>query len=111
VKKTNCGIIVIVIYVDDLIITRDNDVDISDLKKFLNKKFEMKDLGKFYYFFSAEIMKLHGKSMNAETMKLHRKNMSAKTMKLHRKSRSAESMKLHEKNMSAKSIRLHGKSM
>jgi hypothetical protein len=56
VKKTNYGIIVIVIYVDDLIITRDNDVNISDLKKFLNKKFEMKDLGKFCYFFSIEVI-------------------------------------------------------
>jgi hypothetical protein len=45
VKKTNRGIIVIVIYVDDLIITRDSDADIFDLKKFLKEKFEMKDLG------------------------------------------------------------------
>ncbi len=35
VKKTDYGIIVIVIYVDDLIITRDSDEDIFDLKKLL----------------------------------------------------------------------------
>ncbi len=34
-KKTNHGIVVIVIYVDDLIIIGDNNADISDLKKFL----------------------------------------------------------------------------
>jgi len=45
VKKTNRGIIVIVIYVDDLIITGDNDVDIFYFKK----KFEMKDLGELCY--------------------------------------------------------------
>jgi hypothetical protein len=45
VKKTNHGIVVIDIYVDDLIITRDSDEHISDLKKLLKQKFEMKDLG------------------------------------------------------------------
>jgi hypothetical protein len=35
VKKTDYGIVVIVIYVDDLIITRDSDEDIFDLKKLL----------------------------------------------------------------------------
>jgi hypothetical protein len=52
VKKTNHGIVVIGIYVDDLIITRDSDEDISDLKKLLKQKFEMKNLGKLRYFFS-----------------------------------------------------------
>jgi hypothetical protein len=33
VKKIDCGIIVIVIYVDDLIIIGDSDANISDLKK------------------------------------------------------------------------------
>jgi hypothetical protein len=35
VKNTNCGIVVIVIYVDDLIITGDNDANIFDFKKLL----------------------------------------------------------------------------
>jgi hypothetical protein len=50
VKKTDHGIVVIVIYVDDLIIIRDSDADISDLKKLLKQKFEMKDLGELRYF-------------------------------------------------------------
>ncbi len=35
VKKLDHGIVVIVIYVDDLIITRDNDANISDMKQLL----------------------------------------------------------------------------
>jgi hypothetical protein len=54
VKKTN-GIVVIVIYVDDLIITGDSDADISDLKKLLKQKFEMKDLGELRYFLGIEV--------------------------------------------------------
>jgi hypothetical protein len=56
VKKTNHGIVVITIYVDDLIITGDSDVDIFDLKKLLKQKFEMKDLGELRYFLSIEVI-------------------------------------------------------
>jgi hypothetical protein len=56
VKKTNHGIVVIVIYVDDLITTGDNDADIFDLKKFLKQKFEMKDLGELRYFLGIEVI-------------------------------------------------------
>jgi len=37
-KKTDCGIVIIVIYVDELIIIGDSDVDISDLKKTFEAK-------------------------------------------------------------------------
>jgi len=56
VKETNHGIVVIVIYVDDLIITGDSDVDIFDLKKLLKQKFEMKDLGELLYFLGIEVI-------------------------------------------------------
>jgi len=56
VKKTDHGIVVIVIYVDDLIITRDSDVNISNLKKLLKQKFEMKDLGELHYFLDIEVI-------------------------------------------------------
>jgi hypothetical protein len=57
VKKTNRGIVVIVIYiVDDLIIIGDSDVDIYDLKKFLKQKFEMKDLGELCYFLNIKVI-------------------------------------------------------
>ncbi len=55
-KKTNHGIVVIVIYVDDLIITGDSDADISYLKKLLKQKFEMKDLGELRYFLGIEVI-------------------------------------------------------
>jgi hypothetical protein len=57
VKKTNHGIVVIVIYVDDLIITGDSDADIANLKKLLKQKFEMKDLGELRYFLGIEVIK------------------------------------------------------
>jgi hypothetical protein len=57
VKKTDHGIVVIVIYVDDLIIIGDSDADISDLKKLLKQKFEMKDLGELRYFFGIKVIK------------------------------------------------------
>ncbi len=53
-KKKDRGIVVIVIYVDDLIITRDSDVNIFDMKKLLKQKFEMKDLRELYYFLGIE---------------------------------------------------------
>jgi hypothetical protein len=56
VKKTDYGIIVIVIYVDDFIIKRDSDADIFDLKKLLKQNFKMKDLGEFRYFLGIEVI-------------------------------------------------------
>jgi len=56
VKKIDHGIIVIIIYVDDLIIIRDNDVNIFDLKKLLKQKFEMKDLVELHYFLGIEVI-------------------------------------------------------
>jgi hypothetical protein len=56
VKKTDHGIVVLVIYVDDLIITGDSDADIFDLMKLLKQKFEMKDLGELRYFLDIEVI-------------------------------------------------------
>ncbi len=39
-----------------MIIIGDNDVDISDLKKLLKQKFEMKDLGELRYFLGIEVI-------------------------------------------------------
>jgi hypothetical protein len=56
VKKIDHGIVVIVIYVDDLIITGDSDINIFDLKKLLKQKFEMKDLGELRYFLNIDVI-------------------------------------------------------
>ncbi len=55
-KKTDHGIVVIVIYVNDLIITGDSGAYIFDLKKLLKQKFDMKDLGELRYFFGIEVI-------------------------------------------------------
>ncbi len=55
-KKTDHGIVVIVIYVDDLIIIGNSDENILDLKKLLKQKFEMKDLGGLHYFLGIEVI-------------------------------------------------------
>jgi hypothetical protein len=56
VKKIDHGVVIIVIYVDDLIITRDSDANIFDLKKLLKQKFEMKDLGVLRIFLDIEVI-------------------------------------------------------
>ncbi len=55
-KKIDHGVVIIVIYVDDLIITRDSDANIFDLKKLLKQKFEMKDLGVLRIFLDIEVI-------------------------------------------------------
>ena len=61
VKRTDRGIILLVIYVDDLIITGDSDVDIQDVRLLLRQKFEMKDLGELRYFLGIEVVRTpHG---------------------------------------------------
>jgi hypothetical protein len=56
VKNTYHGIVVTVIYVDDLIIIGDSDADIFDLKKILKQKFEMKDFGELRYFLGIKVI-------------------------------------------------------
>ncbi len=62
-KKTDLGIVILVIYADDLIIIRNNHVNISNLKKLLKQKFEMKELGKLCYFLDIKVIQ----SLNVAT--------------------------------------------
>ena len=57
VKRIDRGIVLVVIYVDDLIVTGDNDVDIDDVKLLLKQKFKMKDLGELHYFLGIEVIR------------------------------------------------------
>src|SRR6516165_847482 len=50
VKKTDLGIVIIVIYVDDLILTGDYDIGIGEVKASLCREFDMKDLGELRFF-------------------------------------------------------------
>ena len=57
VKKTDAGLVVIVIYVDDLIITGDDKVQIANVKKVLGAEFDMKDLRELMYFLGIEVIR------------------------------------------------------
>ena len=55
VRRSSAGIILILLYVDDMIITRDDSAGIRSLQHFLSQHFEMKDLGTLSYFLGLEV--------------------------------------------------------
>ncbi|GKU98654.1 hypothetical protein SLEP1_g11628 [Rubroshorea leprosula] len=55
IRKTNHGMFLLLLYVDDMIIIGDDVLGIYDLKQFLSHKFEMKDLAVLSYFLGLEV--------------------------------------------------------
>ncbi|KAL6133377.1 hypothetical protein ACLB2K_065614 [Fragaria x ananassa] len=55
VRSGSCGRLVVLVYVDDLIITGDNEDEINTLKQSLHHKFAIKDLGVLKYFLGIEM--------------------------------------------------------
>ncbi len=54
-RQSDVGVILLVVYVDDIIITGDDSVGISSLKSFLHTKFNTKDLDQLKYFLGIEV--------------------------------------------------------
>ena len=55
VQRSSASITLILLYVDDMIITRDDSAGIRSLQHFLSQHFEMKDLGTLNYFLGLEV--------------------------------------------------------
>ncbi|XP_049360668.1 uncharacterized mitochondrial protein AtMg00810-like [Solanum verrucosum] len=56
-EEEQTDIVIVLVYVDDLLITGSNITLIEKAKQILNHKFKMKDLGELKYFLGIEIMK------------------------------------------------------
>ena len=56
-RNSQVGIVLLVVYVDDIIITRNDMAGISLLKSFLYGQFHTKDLGMLKYFLGVEVMR------------------------------------------------------
>ena len=56
-RNSPAGIILLVVYVDDIIITGNDMAGISSLKSFLHGQFHTKDLGMLKYFLGVEVMR------------------------------------------------------
>lgn len=54
-KQSIGGIILLVMYVDDIVITGSDTTGISSIKSFLHSQFHMKDLGMLKYFLDVEV--------------------------------------------------------
>ncbi len=58
VRKSDEGIVVITIYVDDLIVGGDNEKEVEHVKSLLKQKFDMKDLGELKFFLGIEVIRM-----------------------------------------------------
>ena len=54
-QQSEIGIILLVVYVDDIVITGSNNAGIAALKNFLQSRFQTKDLGMLKYFLGIEV--------------------------------------------------------
>ena len=55
IRHFNNGMEILLLYVDDMIITGNDENEILQLKNLLNATFKMKDLGRLTYFLGLEV--------------------------------------------------------
>ena len=56
-RNSSSGIILLVVYVDNIVFTGSDSIRISSLKSFLHSQFHTKDLGMLKYFLGVEVMR------------------------------------------------------
>jgi len=63
VKRSNGGIMILTLYVDDILLGGNNLEMIEATKRWLSSVFEMKDMGTAKYVLSVEIIRNHPKKL------------------------------------------------
>lgn len=53
IRRSKASIVLILLYIDEMVITSDDRSGIQTLRQFLNQQFEIKDLGSLNYFFGS----------------------------------------------------------
>ena len=53
--SSNGNVAILIVYVDDIILTSDDEVEMINLKNTLSQEFEIKDLGALRYFLGIEM--------------------------------------------------------
>ena len=66
-KRTKYEIVILLIYVDDIIITGDNSNNIEELVSYLNKAFALKDLGELNFFLGIQVNRNQNSIMLSQT--------------------------------------------
>ena len=56
-KNSSSGIILLIVYVDDIVITRSDSKGILSLKSFLHNQFHTRDLRMLKYFLGVKVMR------------------------------------------------------